>query len=533
MTVFLQLTIAGSDSGPFNLYSDSDGYTVPFDTNVFKSSLEAGYSTNAPDGTQVVKVVSTGACINSTYITLALPDCILAGHAEPAIVAIPVTFITNEDTNFTIQLLGQSGNPNPDYIITSLPNTLQGDIYDPGTGLKITTVPYTLVSSGTTVLFDPAEHYFGDVDLFNFQLFQDLYYSNVATVTGLVLAVNDSPIFDQLAPLYDGLPGGIYTYTGTVSDPDNPVLPLVVTFIPTVLMPSLPSGWTFVQTPGTNQFTLTGPVPSGADYSITLQVSDGILVTQQQVSVNSVYSTLSSMEFKINYRTNPIAAGTGSSHETTSAINISASTINGGHTCSRAQFNLVAGIYANVNGGEWQWTDLGKASLNNNGAAGETYNLFDNKITEVATLAYGSTVDPSWLNIAAGMSVDLGNLPVTTFSDGNTLSYYNSGVVNSADRTNYFKVSNTIASDLAIASNWGGSSNTNRGVVKFKLVANTYSNTGIYNPHSGNFGWMQIFKKNSLGTNQEEVLNGSASFIMSGSVVVTVDIINNTVVVTT
>lgn len=82
MTIFLQLTTAGSDSGPFNLYSDLDGYTIPFETDVFKSSLEAGYTTDAPDGTQTVKVVSTGACINSTYITLAIPDCTLAGYVE-------------------------------------------------------------------------------------------------------------------------------------------------------------------------------------------------------------------------------------------------------------------------------------------------------------------------------------------------------------------------------------------------------------------------------------------------------------------
>ena len=83
MTVFLTLTTAGSDSGPFNLYSDTNGYAEPpFDTNVFKSSLEAGYTTDAPDGTQTVKVVSTGACINSTYITLVLADCTLAGYVE-------------------------------------------------------------------------------------------------------------------------------------------------------------------------------------------------------------------------------------------------------------------------------------------------------------------------------------------------------------------------------------------------------------------------------------------------------------------
>jgi len=550
MIIFLTLTTAGSDSGPFNLYSDSDGYTIPFDTDVFKYSLEAGYSTTAPDGTQVVKVVSTGVCINSTYITLALPDCILAGYLETVLNATSVTFITNEDTNFTIQLLGEAGNPNPDYIITSLPNTLQGDIYDPGTGLKITTVPYTLVSSGTTVLFDPAEHYFGNVDSFNFQLFQDLYYSNVATVTGLVLAVNDSPIFDQLAPLYDGLPGGTYTYTGTVSDPDNPLLPLVVTFVPTVLMPNLPSGWTLVQTPGTNQFTLTGPVPSGADYSITLQVSDGILVTQQLVTVNSVYSTLASMEFKVNYRAAVAPSGVAQSPETTgNGITISTSAINGGHVCNRAQFNLVAGIYADVNSGQWQWSDLGKANLNNNGVnpvpfnpGVSAYNLFDNRISQAADLAYGTAVDPSWVNVAAGMGLDPGaaGRPVKIYDAGNPLTFYNVYAVNtepsSADRTTYFKISNAIATSLATESNWGGSSNINRGVVKFKLVSNNYTPAGIHNPHSGNFGWLQVFKSNnnSQALNQEEVLVNGASFIMTGqvgvgNVTITVNILTNQV----
>ena len=36
MTIFLQLTTAGSDSGPFNLYSDLDRYTIPFETDVVR-----------------------------------------------------------------------------------------------------------------------------------------------------------------------------------------------------------------------------------------------------------------------------------------------------------------------------------------------------------------------------------------------------------------------------------------------------------------------------------------------------------------
>ena len=289
MIIFLQLTIAGSDSGPFNLYSDSNGFAEPpFETGVNKSLLEAGYTLDAPDGTETIKVVSTGNCINFIDIPLLLPDCNLAGYSEPAFIATPVTFITNEDTDVTVQLLGLSPNPNPSYVIASLPNVLQGTLYDPGTTSQITTVPYTLVSSGTTVLFRPTLNYFGNVDSFNFQVYQDLYYSNVATITGTVLAVADSPIFDQNPPPYNGTPNGTYTYSGTVSDPDTPDAQLVVSVASNS---SLPPSWTLVQTPGTDQFTLTGPVPPATTYVIILQVSDGVNVTQQEVSVTATAAT--------------------------------------------------------------------------------------------------------------------------------------------------------------------------------------------------------------------------------------------------
>lgn len=71
MTVLITLTTAGSDSGPFNLYSNVNGYTPAFATGVSKSALEAGYtSTVVPDGTTIVRVLSTGVCTNFIDITL-------------------------------------------------------------------------------------------------------------------------------------------------------------------------------------------------------------------------------------------------------------------------------------------------------------------------------------------------------------------------------------------------------------------------------------------------------------------------------
>ena len=72
MTVLITLTTAGSDSGPFDLYSDLDGYTSAFESGVPKASLLAGYaSALVPDYTNIIRVKSNGDCVN--YIDIPLP----------------------------------------------------------------------------------------------------------------------------------------------------------------------------------------------------------------------------------------------------------------------------------------------------------------------------------------------------------------------------------------------------------------------------------------------------------------------------
>jgi hypothetical protein len=71
MTVLITLTVAGIDSGPFNLYSNTDGYISAFETGVTRAALLAGYSSAlVPDFTTIVRVQSTGDCSNNIDITL-------------------------------------------------------------------------------------------------------------------------------------------------------------------------------------------------------------------------------------------------------------------------------------------------------------------------------------------------------------------------------------------------------------------------------------------------------------------------------
>ena len=72
MILTITLTTAGADTGPFNLYSDVDGYLSAFETGVSKASLLAGYiSSLVPNGTTIVRVMSASAlCTNYVDITI-------------------------------------------------------------------------------------------------------------------------------------------------------------------------------------------------------------------------------------------------------------------------------------------------------------------------------------------------------------------------------------------------------------------------------------------------------------------------------
>lgn len=65
MVVFLQLTIAGADTGPFDIYTDSDEFVTAVQTNVSWNTLTTGFNcTVIPNDATVIRVRSTGDCNN-------------------------------------------------------------------------------------------------------------------------------------------------------------------------------------------------------------------------------------------------------------------------------------------------------------------------------------------------------------------------------------------------------------------------------------------------------------------------------------
>jgi len=76
MTAVITLTLAGADTGPFNLYSNVDGYISAFANNITRDQLLAGYATDAlPDFTTIVKIKSIGECLNSVNVIVPPQSC--------------------------------------------------------------------------------------------------------------------------------------------------------------------------------------------------------------------------------------------------------------------------------------------------------------------------------------------------------------------------------------------------------------------------------------------------------------------------
>ena len=75
MTVLITITAPGVDLDLFDLYSDLDDFAVPFETDITKAALQAGYlSSLVPDFTISIRIKSKNAC--NTEVTVDLADFI-------------------------------------------------------------------------------------------------------------------------------------------------------------------------------------------------------------------------------------------------------------------------------------------------------------------------------------------------------------------------------------------------------------------------------------------------------------------------
>jgi hypothetical protein len=71
MNVLITLTTAGVDTGPFDLFSNSNNYTVPFASTIARGVLENGYlSSVVPNDATIIRVQSLDVCTNYIDLTI-------------------------------------------------------------------------------------------------------------------------------------------------------------------------------------------------------------------------------------------------------------------------------------------------------------------------------------------------------------------------------------------------------------------------------------------------------------------------------
>ena len=110
MTVLITLTIAGADSGPFDLYTNLDGYVSAFATGVSKSALLAGYTSSAvPDFATIIRVKSNGDCVNYIDIVLQGLTTTTTTTVAPTTTTTTTTLVANTFSNSGISNINEAG----------------------------------------------------------------------------------------------------------------------------------------------------------------------------------------------------------------------------------------------------------------------------------------------------------------------------------------------------------------------------------------------------------------------------------------
>lgn len=102
MTVLITLTTAGADTGPFDLFSDSDGYTSAFEVGITKAFLLFGFpSSNVPDDATNIMIKSqSGLCLN--YIIVPIPTTTTTTTVAPTTTTTTTTAAVTTTTTTTV-----------------------------------------------------------------------------------------------------------------------------------------------------------------------------------------------------------------------------------------------------------------------------------------------------------------------------------------------------------------------------------------------------------------------------------------------
>jgi hypothetical protein len=153
MTVLVTLTLAGTDVGPFNMYSNADGFVNAIATGVSRAALLAGYSlTGVPDDATIVRAQSTGTCTN--FLDMYLSGGTTTTTSSTSTTTSTTTSVVPCLTGDTSAIGSCTGGESALFTVSSGHTALitPGGYYYSGSGTR-TYVAYIMDAANTTVLY--------------------------------------------------------------------------------------------------------------------------------------------------------------------------------------------------------------------------------------------------------------------------------------------------------------------------------------------------------------------------------------------
>ena len=153
MTVLVTLTLAGTDVGPFNLYSNVDGYVNAIATGVSRAALLAGYNlTGVPDTAAVIRAKSTGTCTN--YLDMPLSGGTTTTSTSSSTTSTSTTPFVECVTGDRNAIATCSGGDSVLFTVSSGHTALitPGGYYYSGSGTR-TYAAYIMNAANSTVLY--------------------------------------------------------------------------------------------------------------------------------------------------------------------------------------------------------------------------------------------------------------------------------------------------------------------------------------------------------------------------------------------
>lgn len=181
MNVLVTLTSAGTDTGPFDLFSNADNYIIPIDGGISRAALLAGYTcTTVPGSATIIRVKSLGTCTTYVDIAISFPTTTTTSTSTSTTTstttAAPTTTTTTTESPITTTTTTTAGGETTTTTTTSGGETTTTTTTSGGETTTTTTTSPGTTTTTTTVLAGCTE--------VNFVVMADGAYSYSYTLCG-------------------------------------------------------------------------------------------------------------------------------------------------------------------------------------------------------------------------------------------------------------------------------------------------------------------------------------------------------------